>query len=271
MPLIENDAEVNPTISQPQLEYIRSLTDTHKQYTRFFDALLIPKPSHPAFFRDLKAFRLLPITIDTLSHCNPDHPLVSKEQRLQYYKDVTTQFLSSRFAHPWCRKAMAGTGNSKVGGWWGAEWSATGRKMSNESKLQQEKLHTMLVPLWVCFRKRMFPGDAAIDEWWEKQQRHEKTTMQTTNLAVPEALARSKSASDASLSESSELRMATHLSGHLKGYDSDEEDVDVGANPKGQQSESVATGILRLAAAGMLFNSMSKMQKWKLKRELKKR
>lgn len=272
MQLVEDDAEVNPTIPLSQLNYIRSLDDVHKQYTRFFDALLVPRPFHAAFFRDLKGFRSLPTTIKAFTLCDPNNVSISKEQRKENYRDVTRKYLGSRFAHPWCRKAMAGMGNTKAGGWWGAEWTATGRKMSKEQKEQEENLHKLLIPIWIGFRSKMFPSEAIIEEWWTTHQLESQLT-KLQDLSGSSSTTQNENSTHPAKSVRN-LRTAKSCSniGTRQMYEdnNNDEDDDGSDESLSQQGATAATGLLRLAAAGMMINSMSKMQKWKLKREIKK-
>lgn len=280
MAIIEDDNIVNPTIPEAQLQYVVHLPDTHQSYTRFFDGLLIPRPSHSAFFRDLRSFREQTVVIASFTACEPS-PETPKDITRAKYREITRTYLASRFAHPWCRKAMAGTGGSK--GWWGAEWAATGRKMSQEAKDQEEKLHKLLVPIWIIMRGRMFPGQEIIDTWYEaklardekaKQEREKRQEAQTRDKSM-------ETKGDAKLAKSSatELRPASKQIGTSRSHtnmrqdfwDSEEaEEMEEEIKMRDNQAAHAATSIFRLAAAGVLLESMPRREKWKLRKLLKK-
>lgn len=159
---------------------------------------------------------------------------------------------------------MAGAGNTKAGGWFGAEWAATGRTMTKEQLEQEEKLHKLLVPIWISFRAKMFPGDSVIAEWWEERQLNPPLNEAANSSKESPTLETRKEEKQ----QYPELTMAKSKS-HLRpdrdsDYEGEEEEM------ISQQGTTAATGLFRLAAAAMLIDSMPRLQKWKLKRELKK-
>ena len=142
-------------IVHPSLQrYIANLSDSHTNYARFFSALLIPQDAHPQFFHDLKQFREQPTIIYLL---NPG----TREN----YRETSRNFVGSRFAHPWCRV------QSDFGkGWHRASWvgdtDVAGR---GKVKKEEDRLHRLLVPIWIAMRRRMFPADEIVENWNEEE------------------------------------------------------------------------------------------------------
>lgn len=168
----QQDPDEEPIISPELLRYIHSLDESPACYARFFDALLIKKSSHGQFFRDLKAFREQPVIIALLE---PG----SKEA----YRECTRSFIGSRFAHPWCR-----TNSDFQSGWTRASWVGGTKKVSKEDKKEEERLHRLLVPIWIAFRRRMFPENEVLEDWIANEGEREKQ-----RLAEAEAEAATKS------------------------------------------------------------------------------
>jgi hypothetical protein len=150
---LQVEAEPELTISVDHQHYIQSLNESPECYARFFDALLIRKSSHADFFHDLKVFREQPVVIRLLE---PG----SKEQ----FRECTVVFLGSRFAHPWCRSSAAHSS-----GWTKASWIGRTKKLTTEAKKEEEKLHRLLVPLWIAFRRRMFPEQEVLQKWVDEE------------------------------------------------------------------------------------------------------
>lgn len=150
---LQSEPEPELTISADHQHYIQSLNESPECYARFFDALLIRKSSHADFFHDLKVFRELPVVIRLLE-------LGSKEQ----FRECTVVFLGSRFAHPWCRSSAAHSS-----GWTKASWIGRTKKLTAEAKKEEEKLHRLLVPLWIAFRRRMFPEKEVLQKWVDEE------------------------------------------------------------------------------------------------------
>lgn len=152
--LPDDEPFIHPSLQR----YIAALTDSQINYMRFFSALLIPKDSHPQFFRDLKQFREQPVIIHLLS------PGTSES-----YRAVSRNFIGSRFAHPWCRV------QSDFGkGWHRAHWAnGASSKEREQVKKEEERLHRLLVPIWIAMRRRMFPGDETVKEWNEEEDERE--------------------------------------------------------------------------------------------------
>lgn len=158
-----------PTIDPDLYRYIVSLNESPNCYSRFFGALLIPKSSHADFFADLKTFREQPVIISLLE------PGTSEA-----YRGCTRSFVASRFAHPWCRV------NSEFqSGWTRASWVGATKKVSKEEKKEEDRLHGLLVPIWIAFRRRMFPERAVLEEWLAKEdERQKESTAQTKARTV---------------------------------------------------------------------------------------
>ncbi|KIV89874.1 hypothetical protein PV10_07242 [Exophiala mesophila] len=155
---LQIDPEPELTISDTHLEYIQSLNESPTCYSRFFDALLINKSSHSDFFYDLKTFREQSAVITLL-----------EPGTREAYRECTTVFLGSRFAHPWCRTSAAhSSGRIK------ANWTGRTKKLDAEAKKEEEKLHRLLVPIWIAFQRRMFPEQHVIDEWVDMEEERKK-------------------------------------------------------------------------------------------------
>ena len=143
---------------------------------RFFSALLIPKASHPQFFLDLKCFREQPSIVYLL-----------KPGTSENYHEVSRSFIGSRFAHPWCRL------QSDFGkGWRRASWvGATDKNREEIQKVKKEedRLHRLLVPIWIAMRRRMFPGDEVVKEWVERENEREaeRATGKAEEASTPKA------------------------------------------------------------------------------------
>jgi hypothetical protein len=150
----EDEPAVHPSLQQ----YIDALPDSHKTYSRFFSALLIPTDSHPQFFIDLRHFREQSSIIYLLAPGSSEA-----------YRDVTRSFVGSRFAHPWCRvKSDFGDG------WRKASWvgpSKVGKKEREKVRKEEDRLHGLLVPIWIAMRRRMFPGDEIVLTWAAEEER----------------------------------------------------------------------------------------------------
>ncbi|EXJ88167.1 hypothetical protein A1O1_05095 [Capronia coronata CBS 617.96] len=155
---LEEEYQDEPDISPDHYRYIRSLNESASCYTRFFDALLIPNPSHSQFMRDLKSFREQPAIINLLQQGTKDAN-----------RGCTSAFVISRFAHPWCR-----TTSDFQSGWTRASWMGTTKKVSAKAQMEEDRLHRLLVPLWIAFRRRMFPEPEVLAEWVAKEEQSKK-------------------------------------------------------------------------------------------------
>ncbi|KAI1618548.1 hypothetical protein EDD37DRAFT_272235 [Exophiala viscosa] len=155
------EVDEDPTIDPDLYRYIVSLNESPNCYSRFFSALLIPQSSHAEFFFDLKTFREQPVIINVLE------PGTSEA-----YRDCTRTFIASRFAHPWCR-----VNSDFKSGWTRASWAGATKKVSKEDKREEERLHRLLVPIWIAFRRRMFPAKEVLDEWLAKANEQQKQKM----------------------------------------------------------------------------------------------
>lgn len=169
---LQVDPEPELTISDNHLNYIQSLNESPACYSRFFDALLIKKSSHSDFFNDLKTFREQSAIIILLQ------PGIRES-----YRECTTVFLGSRFAHPWCR-----TSGANSPGYAKSSWVGRTKKLDAEAKKEEDKLHRLLVPIWIAFQRRMFPEQRVIDEWVDKEaerkQERESQAREKDEIAV---------------------------------------------------------------------------------------
>lgn len=138
--------EDTPTPSPELARYVKALDDRVTNYSRFFHGLLVKTPDHELFFQDLRAFREQDhITILLTGRAADDTTLK------QIYRDCTRHFLASRFAHPWCRDEY---GKAKHGF---MDTARSKQKKSDAKAKEEERLHKLLVPLWIPFRRRMIP------------------------------------------------------------------------------------------------------------------
>lgn len=140
---------INPDI----FRYIRALNEPHETYQRFLDGLLVKRAKQGAFFRDLKGFREQGHVVRLLHESN--------------FREVTDQYLASRFAHPWCRQSHFRAGFFK------AEWGSIKKAPKGHDK-EAENLHALLLPLWCQFRVRMFPTERQLQAWLEEQRQLEE-------------------------------------------------------------------------------------------------
>ncbi|KAK5052592.1 hypothetical protein LTR84_002457 [Exophiala bonariae] len=150
---LQEEPEQELTISAEQLHYIQALNESPGCYARFFDALLIKKSSQADFFHDLKVFREQAVAINLLE---PG----TKEK----FRKCTVVFLGSRFAHPWCRSSAAHASR-----WTKASWAGKTKKLTVEAQKEEDKLHRLLVPLWIAFRRRMFPEQDVLQKWVDEE------------------------------------------------------------------------------------------------------
>ncbi|OQV08415.1 hypothetical protein CLAIMM_12693 [Cladophialophora immunda] len=180
-PELEDD---DPIIHPSLQRYIHGLPDSHTNYARFFSALLIPQQSHEQFFVDLKQFREQGPIVYLLA------PGTSGN-----YRAVSQNFVRSRFAHPWCRV------QSDFGkGWRGASWlGSSGARVDERVRKEEERLHKLLVPIWIAMRRRMFPGEEVVKEWIEKEDERERAAAEEKKKKIKAENAESKSASPEAL------------------------------------------------------------------------
>ncbi|KAL2412796.1 hypothetical protein ABEF95_000865 [Exophiala dermatitidis] len=190
---MDTETELQPDITPDHLQYIQSLHEPAACYTRFFDALLIPKPSHSDFLHDLQLFRQQPSIIALLQQAGQDNK--------DAYRECTRSFLSSEFADPWglrrttnttagvsdqaCsssapvarRKWLGlGTGRTNKKGKVTATREAEAAEAAAAADREEDRLHRLLVPLWIAFRRRMFPDqlDVVLEEWVVKKQQEQQ-------------------------------------------------------------------------------------------------
>lgn len=238
MGLVEDDTILHPDVDEDYLFYISSLDEGHEIYTRFFDALLIKRGSHRAFFKDLRDFRQQPRVIHVLQNANEDRNL---------YRETTLIYLGSRFAHPWCRKTPLKKG------FWRAEWGTIdGKKKDTETAKEEDRLHKLLVPIWVIMRSRMFPAEDIMKEWCinERARRKHKDENRLTMAALEQHNAQI---------ETNDLAVPTLEQRATSDSGLDEEQRRAAAH--------AATSILRLAAAGMIISQTPKRKlRWLTKK-----
>jgi hypothetical protein len=166
------ELEDEPEIAPGLYRYICSLDESPTCYARFFDALLIPKSSHAEFMYDLKTFREQPAIIAVLEPGTKEG-----------YRQCTRAFVGSRFAHPWCRTAC-----DFQAGWARASWAGTTKSLTREEIREEERLHRLLVPIWIAFRRRMTPEQETLEDWVAKDDERQR---ERQSVAQDERKARS--------------------------------------------------------------------------------
>lgn len=215
--------------------YITKLNEGSQPYTRFFDALLIKRDQHVRFFRDLKAFREQAQVIATLEKATADKTL---------YKFTTFIYLGSRFAHPWCRK----TPMKKA--FWRAEWGTIdGKQKDAETAKEEERLHKLLVPIWIIMRSKMFPGEGVVKEWCtEERQRVKQRQEQRLTMNALEQ-------------HDESFRPASYQLGDKRPKTANrvvEESEDEDDANEQRAAAHAATSVFRLAAAGVILSQTPK-------------
>ena len=138
------------------IRYIKALNEPMIKYSPYFDALMVKRRDHIAFFQDLKDFRCQPRIMILLT---------SKDEDLDVkalYGECTWLFLESHFAYPWCR--------STTDGWFKAE-QGNPRRQSVAKQKDEEQLYARLLPIWCGFRVRMMPTDEQIEKFLEREER----------------------------------------------------------------------------------------------------
>lgn len=245
MGLTEDDSILHPEIEQDCLMYITNLNEGPEPYTRFFDALLIKRDLHTRFFRDLKAFREQPQVISTLENATTDKAL---------YKATTLTYLGSRFAHPWCRKMPM----KKA--FWRAEWgNIDGKQKDSGIAKEEERLHKLLVPVWIIMRSKMFPGEEIVKEWCVQERQRLKT--QKENRLTVQALQQHEESS-----KDNSWRVGSAAPKRPARIDRDSEGEDDEDEDEQQSAAHAATSVFRLAAAGVILSQTPKRKlRWLVK------
>jgi hypothetical protein len=157
----DDEAQIDPIFQQ----YISALPDTVNNYRRFFSALLIPTKSHEQFFQDLRQFREQPRIIQLISTgFTPDGISAS-------YLELTQRFIESRFAHPWCRVSLEGGKGWRRASWLGGTDSQQSKDLREQIRREEHRLHKLLVPIWIAFRRRIDVSGVVVEAWWKEQER----------------------------------------------------------------------------------------------------
>lgn len=249
--LQQEEAEQELTISEDHLHYIQSLNESAGCYARFFDALLIKKSSHAAFFHDLKVFREQPMVVRLL-----------EPGTKEAFRECTVVFLGSRFAHPWCRSGSA----AHSSGWTKASWTGKTKKLTADAKREEEKLHRLLVPVWIAFRRRMFPEQEVLQKWVdeEPERRRAAAARKTAELeAKKEAQVSSTNASGPSIDAASpavypELGFATAAT---SAPASNNNNTNSSTTPSSGQGAAVGQVFLGVALTGFIMSD-KRVQKY---------
>lgn len=238
MAVVEDDSILHPEIEADLLLYIQGLDENHECYTRFFDALLIKRNLHRSFFHDLKAFREQPQVIALLDKASQDKKI---------YRDVTNVYLASRFAHPWCRKTPLKKG------FWRAEWGdIQGKQRDADIAREEDRLHKLLVPIWIIMRSRMFPDGDIVKKWCVRERdrlKHNKENRLT--------LAALKMHDET-------IQKETLQTGDVEVTAVSDSDID---EDDRERAAHVATSVFRLAAAGAILSQTPKRKlRWLVKK-----
>jgi len=243
------EPEPELTISADHLHYIQSLNESPECYARFFDALLIKKSSHADFLRDLKAFREQPVIIRVLE---PG----TKEQ----FRECTKVFLGSRFAHPWCRSSSVHSS-----GWAKASWAGRTKKLTTEAKKEEEKLHRLLVPIWIAFRRRIFPEQDVLQKWVVEEperQAAKKADLEAKEKAEAANAASASNTNNTSPNDYPELGFATVSSSSSAAATRND------TPPNNREGAAVGQMFLGVAVSGFIMSD--KRVKRYVARKLKK-
>lgn len=246
---LQEEPEPELSVSADHLHYIQSLNESPECYARFFDALLIRKSTHTDFFQDLKVFREQPVVIRVLE---PG----TKEK----FRECTVVFLGSRFAHPWCRSSAAHSS-----GWTKASWAGRTKKLTAEAKKEEDKLHRLLVPIWIAFRRRMFPEPELLQKWVDEDP--QRQAARRANLEAEGEAQAAKDASGSSTNNTSpnvypELGFATvstSSSAAARGHNT---------TPSNGQGAAVGQMFLGVAVSGFIMSD--KRVKKYVEKKLKK-
>lgn len=230
---LQEEADPELAISADHLNYIQALNESPGCYSRFFDALLIKKTSHADFFHDLKVFREQPAIITVL-----------EPGTKEAFRECTVVFLGSRFAHPWCRSSAA-----HASGWTKASWSGKTKKLTAEAKKEEDKLHRLLVPVWIAFRRRMFPEQEVLQKWVDEEPERQAARKAELEAKKDAQLSR-KAAKPDTVADSPivypELGFASATTPPLASSSS--------ATPSSGQSTAVAQAFLGVAVTGFIMS-----------------
>ena len=236
----DQDLDSEPTISPTHLRYIHCLRDTPTPYTRYFDALLIRKASHGEFLTDLKAFRSQLNIIVLIEQGTKDS-----------YRECTRRFVGSRFAHPWCRVS-----SDFHRGWTRASWVGGTKKVEKAEKAEEERLHRLLVPVWIAFRRRMFPEPGALEEWIAREEER-----------VRAEAGEAKKAEDATSPDSSPSAPYPELGFKFKSTQS--ESAASASKPSDSSATAAGQMFLGMAITGFIMSD-KRVKKYVRKKLLKK-
>ncbi|KPI45065.1 uncharacterized protein AB675_2486 [Cyphellophora attinorum] len=201
--------------------YIKHLPDTVHNYRRFFNSLLVPRPDHEIFLRDLRHFReqaeiivllTTPASDGTTNGGSPTETATSNAEAnattrpipttvSDIYRQTTTHFLASRFAHPYCRNEYGHVSTSHASRSFFDKTTVSKRKQADaaaEAKAREdERIHKLLVPIWIAFRRRMMVTAEELTAWVEDWNANEYS--------------RWKAAAEDNIERKGEARTALHL------------------------------------------------------------
>lgn len=254
--------------------YIRNLTDTPSTYVRFFDALLVKRPSHAAFFQDLRSFREQDHIVKLLAH--PTTSNATPESLKNIYRETTRSFLASRFAHPWCRSIAEDIRQ----GSFGAELGVNSKKQKqNEAQQREEdRQHRLLVPLWIAFRRRMMPIEADLNTFIEQHRRQQEEQAQSRSVSQHEMKADCSNHLDSSQTKASKCESgvgedplpstqvrATSSVFNAEAYVMEEVDLDPVGDQQSEDASMAAKFFVGTAAAGWLASN-KRARKYLLKK-----
>jgi hypothetical protein len=241
----DDEPELDPIFQQ----YMSCLPDTVNNYRRFFSALLIPTKSHEQFFQDLRQFREQPRIIQLIcTGSTPDGISAS-------YVELTQRFVESRFAHPWCRVSLEGGKGWRRASWFGGTDSQQSRDHREQIRREEDRLHKLLVPIWIAFRRRINVCGTTVEEWWKEQERLKSLSEDSYMPSAPVVPTSQPSVTQNTFVESSG-----------KDHDDDSED----GLPKPAEAEAAAKMFMGAALASFVMGD-KRVKKYVQKKLLKKK
>lgn len=266
--------EEAPELPREVVLYIRNLSDTPSTYGRFFDALFVKRPDHPAFFQDLRSFREQDHIVKLLSH--PNTSSATPETLKDIYRATTTSFLDSRFAHPWCRSTSGEIRRGSLSP--GPAISNKALQQNEKRQREEDRQHRLLVPLWIAFRRRMMPSQADLSAFVEEHKRQREMEAQSKDVPQQEMQSQFSDHLDGSQkiadkrdsgvgedTTSSSQARATSGVFNAEAYVMEEDDLDPVTAQQSEDASMAAKVFVGAAAAGWLANN-KRARKYLLKK-----
>lgn len=140
---------------------------------------------------------------------------------------------------------------------WRSQWgSIDGKQKDTETAREEERLHKLLVPIWVIMRVKMFPGEEVVKQWCVKERQRLETAKATKkqNEATKPQQDNSWRVGGSS---------SQHSARRAQDCDDDDEDED---EDERHAAAHAATSVFRLAAAGVVLSQTPKRKlRWLVK------